>query len=141
MSAFVVSDTHINTLVSFASLHQATYSHSGVYKRIKDREQDVAALLYAANVRSVNHRYDETEPFGNFVFRWVINLPSTLAILKACDCYEYQACETDDYPQSEAAAVINAIRAWAIPRLPGYDDEPWEIPDPAHDEPEVIRLI
>lgn len=31
-------------------------------------------------------------------------------IRKACDCYEYQACETDDYKQTLAARLIDLIR-------------------------------
>jgi hypothetical protein len=31
-------------------------------------------------------------------------------ILKACACYDYQACETDDYYDTKAAKFVNAVR-------------------------------
>jgi hypothetical protein len=49
-------------------------------------------------------------------------------ILKLCDCYEYQACETGEaYYQSFAHAIIQAIRGKAWRRLPGYDEAEWTI--------------
>lgn len=49
MSCYVVPDSHINVLVQWAAEHDAL--PAGLTK------QDVAQLLYAANIRSVNARY------------------------------------------------------------------------------------
>ena len=48
-------------------------------------------------------------------------------VLKACDCYDYQSCETDDYPQSEAKRMIETIKTWAITTLPSYDKAEWAL--------------
>jgi len=50
-----------------------------------------------------------------------------IAVLKGCECFDYQACETDDYRSSIACTIINAIRTRAILCLPDYDDAPgWD---------------
>lgn len=46
-------------------------------------------------------------------------------IMRRLHCYDYQACETPDYPESWAAAVMRQIREAAILHLPGYDEAPW----------------
>ncbi len=51
-----------------------------------------------------------------------------IQVIKACDCYDYQACETDEYERSMAADYIRQIRSMAISDLPGWDEAHWEIP-------------
>jgi hypothetical protein len=48
-------------------------------------------------------------------------------IIKACDCYDYQACETDDYEQSIAHAIVSEIRAKAVHSFLEYEAAPWGI--------------
>lgn len=92
-------------------------------------------MLWEENARSVNARYEPTlaaELVGNVVplpRRW---LPSyarltPVEVLKACACYDYQACETDDYRDTVAFALVELIRGHAISLLPGYDDAAWEV--------------
>jgi hypothetical protein len=99
-------------------------------------------LLIAENIRSLNHRYPGDEdwddasemvrreaPASELVeqalkarpARSVWNFDGALSakalatqIVKCCDCYDYQACETDDYERSEAKALVEKIRAQAI---------------------------
>lgn len=52
--------------------------------------------------------------------------PTAVQALKLADCYEYQACETDDWSECEACAVVNAIRRHAITRVPGYAEAAWD---------------
>jgi len=63
-----------------------------------------------------HHRHDPCAP-----------PPSPVAVLKACDGYEYQACEHPGWEASEAHAYINALRRRAIHALPGYDEAAWEV--------------
>ena len=70
---------------------------------------------------------------AKYKFRlWPLAAPlDALVILKACDGFDYQACETDDYEQSVACCIVNAIRGYAIRRLPGYSASPgWELTRP-----------
>lgn len=103
--------------------------------------QDALVMLWRENVRSVQHRYPDTienpdrlpgyigddEPCPDLPPLWRDGGPqfSHVDVLKACDCYSYQACETDDWPDTEAAQFITALRLATISKLPGYDASPW----------------
>ena len=107
------------------------------------RETELASLyaniLYQENIRSVQTRYGSTDLEN---LPGLIGKPATLVvtprelmqapmdpvkILKACDCLDYQSCETEDYNETLAAHLIFAIRKAAIHNLPGYQNAPWEI--------------
>lgn len=149
MSAYIVHTEHIRTLVwaglnytrpgSHMTWHapdpenavspETVQSSFGRHYRqlTQDSAETVGQILLDENVRSVNHRYDEDE---GYVYdhaapadrRW-----TPVEILKAIDCYEYQACETPEWNTSEAHAIITALRDTLGRTLPGYDNGPWEI--------------
>lgn len=95
----------------------------------------VGAMLRAENRRSVDYRYAESElePIYTFhALRWgnVDHVRRLVIVLKAIDCYEYQACEHPEWAVSEAHAFCAALRQLCIARLPGMTDAPgWEIHD------------
>lgn len=127
MSAFIVSKNHIDYLVSFASIKKVYNPTSG--KPVKYNENEAGQMLVDQNHKSYNARYK-----GDFeIPAYSYSHPSTTGghhvaqVLKACDCYEYQACETPDYYTTPAAFLIHAIRKEAGRMLPGYDDAAWEI--------------
>lgn len=124
MSAFIVSDKHINTLVSYGILNGVGFRFGETFSSIAQDPQAAAATLHAANVVSVNRRYQRCET-PDFTFRSVAVLPDAITILKACDCFDYQSCEVDDYDNTIGAAIIRAIRGSAIRSLAGYDRAPW----------------
>jgi hypothetical protein len=154
MSAFEVSNTHIDALVSAAlsaSRHGPLSWYHGDIPRTERGEMlpgdpeylpalartkrtvtpenagTWGATLLAENRRSVNWRYDEEEFEEPYEFRRIGGHLSAVAILKAIDCYDYQACEHPDWPQSEAYDFCQALRAAMIHQLPGYDAAAWEI--------------
>lgn len=91
----------------------------------------VGALLMAENRRSVDFRYDESELEQPYVYKELQGTPDPVLILKAISCFEYQSCETPDWPKSEAFAFCRALEQRAISNLPGYRDAPaWEITTP-----------
>lgn len=128
MSAFVVSDNHILVLVEAARRYTWDREKPETIHRGVENWQEIVDILIAENYRSVNHRYPhqaephkiQYKPMSTFSF-------TPVDILKACDCYDYQACETNDYRQTQAAKIIDRIRAMAISKLPGYDKAPWRI--------------
>lgn len=149
MSAFLVDPEHINVLV-----HAATAFRSGDtmswcvpddseiygyrYVRADTESPDrIGQMLLDQNAASVNHRYDEDE---SYIYAYSTPkqrdwLP--VDILGAISCYEYQACETPNWRDTEAHAFCEALRGRMIRRLPGYDSAPWEITPnkmPAHVE-------
>lgn len=147
MSAFVVSHAHIDALLSFANLKKMT-DHLGYLVNHGTEKVSLTTLgriLLAENERSVLHRYPDCteadmpgtigEEAITYKFRqWqnVFKMNYTqlcVTIIKQCDCFDYQACENDDYEDSIAAQIIRHIRGRAVRGLPGYDDAPWGIND------------
>ncbi len=99
-----------------------------------------ADTLYQENIRSVQARYPgDTWPSlpgpcekpehlsvrGREIMSDRGPRPSAVAILKMCNCLEYQSCETEDYRNTLAFDILDKIRAAAIENLPGYDEAPW----------------
>ena len=130
MSAFIVSDTHINALVRYASRHNVRAFHGNPLAmfQVKDNEQAAAELLLAENVKSVNYRYRDNEVMSITYDRGAPILTAIQAI-KAAQCLRYQSCECDDFEESIAFKLIEAIIADAIPRLDGYESAQWAISD------------
>ena len=130
MSAFIVSDTHINALVRYASRHnvRAFYGNPLAMFKVKDNEQATAELLLAENVRSVNYRYRDNE-IMTITYDPGAPILTAIQAIKAAHCLRYQSCECDDFEESIAFKLIEAIIADAIPRLDGYESASWAISD------------
>ncbi len=133
MSAYVVAPNHINGLISWARSRviggALTYYWQGRRRDIRGDEARCASVLYAENVRSVSSRYNDAEPAHGFAFRPTFCEVNPVQIIKACHCYAYQACESDEWETSEARAIVDAIEAAAIRALPGYDAAAWGMPE------------
>ena len=141
MSAFVVQPAHIGGLVKFyltgrpGSLgvwrgHIVSHIDAG----------DMMACLMAENVRSVNTRYDTTDPAEDMDDRLRVYADLTeVQVLKACACLEYQSCETPNYRETEAYDLLDQIAQKAIRQLPGYEDADWAITYTAATHRERVR--
>jgi hypothetical protein len=149
MSAFVCGHDHIDALLTFA-MRRDTYGPVSYWldstkARVtitRKNADEIGAILLDENERSVGERYTDCRPgdfpgtigqdASSYRFReWTAPL-TAVSVLKACNCFDYQACETDDYRASLANTIIEAIRHRAIGRLPGYDDAAgWEFRRPA----------
>lgn len=151
MSAFIVSHDHIDALLTFAKLHRVSYyvpqsicnKPGGTRVDItRDNATEVGRILLTENERSVRYRYPRSgddlpgtigENAATYSFREFSELhrlqhgTKCAWILSGCRCFDYQACETDDYDQTLAHLIIEAISAAAVRALPGMDDAPWEI--------------
>ena len=150
MSAFICGPDHFKVLAIFAasrshgSLNVDPRYIKGLVGDHNSTTTDLATLyadtLYRENIRSVRGRYPEdkwddlpgpiVKPLHIVVDSRDQTLakyrPSPVAILKMCDCLEYQSCETEDYRQTVAFALLDSIRRAAIRRLVGYEDAPWD---------------
>lgn len=149
MSAFVCNTDHFKALALFAvSRQHGSYQVDPRYVRgmVPPVGADDLAIavsyadtLYAENVRSVECRYPGTgadslpgEIFKPASIRISANdlisarfRVSPVAILKMCDCLEYQSCETDNYRETVAFRLLDSIRGAAIRMLPGYESAQW----------------
>ena len=110
MSAFIVCDGVIDTIVTY------------IYPDMKNRygsENDLGQVLVDENYNSVNTRYkNHVTPHG---YKFQRKDHKGLDVLRACQFYEYQACETEGYYLSEAATIIRWVMGKAIRNLDGYD--------------------
>jgi hypothetical protein len=90
-------------------------------------------VLLAANVASMRARYPHgvTEPETPYVFQLETNpvLLHPLFVIKQAQCFDYQACEVNDYQKTVAAAITRAIINKAIECMPGYANMAWGIDD------------
>jgi hypothetical protein len=134
MSCFVVSDFHISALVAYAI--RADVIPDAVSPDALAHE--LASANRAAFAERYQGRYqDDVDPFGGLDRSAGADL-APVAIVKACDCLDYQASDWTGWDASEAAAHLAAIRATAqaaclggryypepLSTLDGYDAAPW----------------
>ena len=132
MSAFVVTDATITGILQAFTPEYAGdgafYYHQDEAHYIGGHEAEVAQKLVDENYRSVNYRYNEAGQAHKFQRRTIRSL-TAVEIIKLCDCYEYQACETSDWRDTEAAAILAVAKSRAIRRLPGYSSANWSMKD------------
>ena len=130
MSAFIVGNVHINAMLQAAETTDvrdiASYWHNGTRHYFDPHSIPTGQALVDENFRSVNHRYGEDMPPSIYVYKPLRRYTVT-EILRAISCYEYLCCETDDWEESEAYAIVQALRYRAIRALPGYNAAQWNI--------------
>jgi hypothetical protein len=118
MSAYIVSHDVIDVLVTFAIDNRISYRVENIDCVCEPADATkLGKLLMRECERSVQYRYPHDsnadlpgtigERARNYVFmraEWSNDL-----VRELCGCYDYQACETDDYEQSVAFRIIKAI--------------------------------
>lgn len=138
MSAFIVSEDHINVIVSFFVTpvmdDRLWLKVNGNYGYMDgETVQAVAEILYNENVRSVNHRYNDSEGNESYEFEYVPRARqkyNVAEIAGALDCLEYQSCESDDYRQTQAFDIITMMRKHLLKMVQTEqlgDETVWEI--------------
>lgn len=126
MSAFIVSDAHIQALADAAGRYCQRTTIDGI--ELNDGDE-VGRCLLAANYASVNFRYKLKGVAHAWTFKHAQTQRGAVEIIKACQCFDYQACELPDYKNTTAARIVSDIKSRAIASLPGYDAAPWGIDD------------
>jgi len=133
MSAFIVDNAHINAILNATAPRfagdSATYYWKGKLYYMGGDTQRLGQVLTDENHRSVNYRYNEqTEP--RRFQRVMLNKSfSPLEIVKLCHGYSYQSCEAPDWKETEAYAIVGALRERSIRRIEGYEEAPWTLYD------------
>jgi hypothetical protein len=121
----MVTDLHLNAIVSYAAAHVHDVFVDNEWIVVEGNEQLIIDMLETANRKAVSFKLGDDEVAGGVEYRPTDNHQSPMQIIKLCRCFNYQACEVDDYPGTSAAVVINTILHAAICNLPGYDDLKW----------------
>jgi len=148
MSAYMVDREHIEYLLDAAMSQEICRGSShwrGGSLRAGDYDRAVVVgqMLWDANRRSIEARYPDTvsnfcdtapgpvdETYVYDFHRGRYHNFNPVQVLKACRCFEYQACEYEEWPTSEACAFIDALMRAAVSVLPGYEDAEWGVPEP-----------
>jgi hypothetical protein len=123
MSAWLCSEQHVNIIVN---------AIGGNAKDFK--------MLVKENLRSLEARYpgrDFLQDWKNDVkvetFAFKSAAPGDMTqVIKSCDSFDYQACETDDYKSTKAATFVQKVRTHAIAaggksEGPQYDAAEWSL--------------
>jgi hypothetical protein len=138
MSCYQVHPEHIAAIVgSFLWTRQSVDWYLSTCKIEQgDTETEgeaLARVLTDANAASVNARYPTKDhapveyPTSAQIRAWQ-SMPLGLAEwFSAVACFEYQACEVDDYEASTAARLLRKMSDDQIRRIPGYAEGPWSI--------------
>ena len=122
MSCFVVPDFHIDALVSWAvANHASAFIHD-----LTPRE--LAAELHLANCAAYRERYGEAPGESyTFTMRPEVHAMPAVQVLKACECFDYQASSWSKYYGSPAQLAVDRIRTRAIALVPGYRAADWTL--------------
>lgn len=115
MSAFVVSNAHIDVLVNAIAQYGVAGKDVGrtVYR-------DLGQVLWDENVRSVDYRYQECNTHDRYTLHTTEGDLDPLAVLKAIDCYEYQSCEHPEWADSDAQRWMTRLREAIYTIAPRY---------------------
>lgn len=134
MSAYLVDDEHIHVMLWAAERYSGYgplrwyYGNPEDMGTLEDRNT-VGQMLIDANLRSVNHRYNETTPATTYRYQQPRHIGWSVGeLLNAIDGYEYQAsCDALDWRDGAARAFCQALKARLIQHVPGYEEGPWTI--------------
>ena len=145
MSCFVVSDYHVSALVAWAIRQGLDLDAS---------PDAVAHVLASANRRAYSERYagrydSELVPFSGLDRSAGADLVP-VAIVKACDCLDYQASDWSRWDDSDASGYLAVIRRAAVTladpaavaasgrALPGYEAASWCLDEPDTWAPDLV---
>ena len=122
MSAYIVNMETISVIADAFSKYGIAYK--GEYYEppacawlidIDDERRRIGQSLLCQNYASVNYRYSEDESAPDFEYKEVEWDFGTL--LGCIQCYEYQACETPDYYESEIHKSLDEMKKDMLPRI------------------------
>lgn len=129
MSAYLVSDNHINVIVSwfvdYRKDYQLWYELNGQYGYMdEEAAKQVAWVLHSQNVRSVNDRYQEAGSDETYEFKYLPRVKEAYSLAEiagAIDGLEYQSCESDDYHTTDAYKILTSMRKQLLKKVQDRD--------------------
>jgi hypothetical protein len=118
MSAHLCDPCHLTALAVYA------YEHG---PKANTSVRELFDVLLQENVRSLRARYPKDDWWGDGALKpcpyCAGALFSPMELYKAARCYEYQACETDDWTTTRAHAISQRVLTLTASQLPyGIED-------------------
>jgi len=86
----------------------------------------IGQMLLDQNTASVNQRYSDDD-LKLYTYTPPRAWRTPVEVLKALNCYRYQAGETSDWTGTEAHHFCAALETAVINQLPAYDEAAWAI--------------
>lgn len=121
MSAYIVNDKTIHAIVKGFRVYGATFAADdyrnavSVVTSVQAISNAIGQSLLNQNYKSVNCRYRENADTPKYNYA---DVKINEGILIGCiDCYEYQACETDDYFNSDIHYSLLRLKDRIIERM------------------------
>lgn len=123
MSAYVVDDKTISVLVKAFEVYHVDYcgegyiapSYMGIIFNMADIRKAIGQNLLDHNYRSVNYRYNEEEQAREYQYE---DLPIDEGLVYGCiSNYIYQACEVDDFFESDVYKSLQNLKDGLLKRL------------------------
>lgn len=126
MSAYIVNDETISVIVKAFEIYGVSYRSDDYNPRIQvivdinEIRHSIGQSLVNQNYKSVNYRYSEATLSHKFEYKDVEVIKNhkvdTGLIVGCIDCYNYQACETKDYFQSELYYSLQSLKTAILER-------------------------
>lgn len=153
MSAYVVDNKTISALAKAFEQYEVRYEaenyvdtnpfKTNAFVDLGALRHDIGQSLLDQNYKSVNYRYSEDTPTPPFTFE---DVDIDEGVVYGCiRCYNYQACETDDYFDSYIFKSLEQLKAKMLERLIrrcGMSTDGWGYPVDDYEpdeEPDVIE--
>lgn len=137
MSAYVVSDATISVLVDGFMNYGDIYAPYTFYEApkgwiidINEERQAIGQALLDYNYKSVNYRYGEDEKPRKFMYEVVPESYKLNRLVGCIHCYNYQACEPDDYYESDIYKALQQLKTNILDReAKKYGELEWGVRD------------
>jgi len=136
MSAFVISDKHLNVIInSLPKYWESTFHHITRLEH-KDKSESeikrlIAKIFIEENIKSVNYRYSNDYQglsIKDFDLRFSSMLRvDALSAIKLLHCLDYQSCEHREYDDSLAKKLNDSFCNSLIRSLEEYEEASWAI--------------
>jgi hypothetical protein len=121
MSAYIVNMETISVLAKAFVQYHVAFTAEGYEKPIqiiinyRELYDGIGQALLDQNYRSVNARYDEDTKTPKFRYA---NVEIDEGMVYGCICcYDYQACETEDYFESDLYRSLQRLKNKLLERL------------------------
>jgi len=133
MSAYVVSNNHINAIVRFMEMAKPKIFERAGRHFIGGIDpaqygNAIGQLLLNENVRSVNYRYGQKGRAAKFTYHPMPPAVKPIEALKLINGLDYQSCERNDWHKSVACLILTTLKIAILEDMAGLNDNSGQKP-------------